>query len=352
MHDLIRRYATDTARHNLAAEAREAALLRVIDFYLHTAHAAAHLVHRHRVDIQLDTAAPGSRPHPPADEAAAMAWFDTEHPCLLAIQHTASALGRGQAVWQLAWVLSTFHQLRGYRHDQLAIWRAALDAAEHLSDPTPRLLGHRYLGLTHADLGQHDEAEEHLQQALLLAEHHHDVPAQAHTHEVIARAYEQRGNYERGLEHSVRALDLCRTLDNPVWEARALNGAGWFAALTGDHDQAREHCLAALALHREHDDPSGEAGVLDSLGYIAHLAGHHDEAVGHYREALALQRELDFAYGIAETLVALGEPYAVLGRYNEARAVWQEAVELYQQQGRTEEAQQVRDLLAAERETT
>jgi hypothetical protein len=40
MHDLIRDYATTTARQHLTEQAQEAALRRVVDFCTHTAFAA------------------------------------------------------------------------------------------------------------------------------------------------------------------------------------------------------------------------------------------------------------------------------------------------------------------------
>lgn len=345
MHDLIRHYAADVAHRDLDEEARESALRRVIGFYLHTAHAADRLLYPHRVDIELD--GPSHTPQPLPDTTAAMAWFDAEHACLLAAQHATAALGWHRAVWQLAWSLSTFHQLRGHHHAQIRAWETGLTASEQGPDVAATVLGHRQLGLVNADLGRHRQALHHLLRALVLAEQQHDQAAQAHTHTALARAYEQQGDDVRALEHSVRSLELCRALGNRVWEAGSLNGVGWFAARLGQHDVAREHCLAALELYREHDDPSGEAGVLDSLGYIAHLAGDHALAVDHYRHSLALQRELVYDYGIAEALAGLGAPHAALGQHDQARAVWQEALEIYQQQGRTEEAERVRKQLDA-----
>ncbi|NUT51365.1 MAG: transcriptional regulator, SARP family protein, partial [Saccharothrix sp.] len=73
MHDLVRAFATATAQ-DLAEPVRRAALHRVVDFYLHTAHAAAHVLDPHRTPVPVDRPAPGARPSPPADEVAAMAW--------------------------------------------------------------------------------------------------------------------------------------------------------------------------------------------------------------------------------------------------------------------------------------
>ena len=338
MHDLIRRHAADTARH-LPAEARDAALRRVVDFYLHTAHDADRHLNPHRDPIRLDPPAPDVHPHPLPDDQAAMAWFDTEHRCLVAAQRMAATGRWHRTVWDLAWTMETFHRRRGHLRDRLAVWRTGLDAAEHLLDPAAHILTHRLLGRANADLGRHDEAIDHLHQALALAEHHHDRTNQAHAHRTLAAAWVLRGDDRRAHDHAVHALRLCRALGNPVWEARALNAVGWYAARLGDHDQAREHCQAALALFRRHHDPEGEATTLDSLGYIDHHTGHHARAVDHYHSALALLRDLGATYQEADTLDRLGHPHAALGQHDQARGAWWEALELYRRQARDEDAE-------------
>ncbi|GAA1356588.1 BTAD domain-containing putative transcriptional regulator [Catellatospora bangladeshensis] len=346
MHDLIRRYAADTARC-LADQVRESALRRVVDSYLHTAHAGERLLDPHHQPADLDPPEPGAHLRPLPSAPAALVWFDAEHANLLAAQRAATAHRRHRIAWQFAWALTTFHTRRGHRDDQLAVWRAALEAAEHLPDPAHRVHARRLFGLAHADLGCHEVAIGHLHRALALAEHHHDRTQQAHTHQALARAWERREDHRRALEHATRALHFFRTLDQPVWEADALNQVGWYAALLGDHDTARRHCRAALALQRHHRNPNGEAATLDSLGYIDHHTAHHDRAVLHYRQALDLYRRLGHTYQAANTLEDLGHPYAALGRRRQAREVWLEALELYRQQGRDEAADRVLRQLAA-----
>ncbi|MGC7103032.1 BTAD domain-containing putative transcriptional regulator [Amycolatopsis lurida] len=345
MHDLVRTYAATTARDDLTEPVRRAALERVVDFYRHTAHAAARNLNPHRAPIRLDPPAPGTHPHPLPDLPVALAWLDTHHPHLLAAQHTATAHHRYHAVWHLAWTLTTFHGRRGHRHDALAVWRAAADAAAHLPDPTTRTLAHRLLGYAYAGLGRHEHAIGHLHQALALAEHHHDSAHQAHTHSTLAWAWARQGDDRQALEHARHALDLFRVLDQPVWEADALNTVGWYAARLGDYDTARDHCQAALTLHRQHHDPDGEAETLDSLGYIDHHTGHHQQAIDHYRQALALCRALGNTTEAANTLNHLGHPYTALGHLAQARAVWREALELYREQGRDPDAQRVQQQL-------
>jgi tetratricopeptide (TPR) repeat protein len=359
MHDLIRAFAADTATGaadleladntaglELAGEVREAAQRRVIDFYLHTAYAAARVLAPHRQPIQLELPVPGCHPEPLAAAPAALAWFDTEHSCLLESQRTAAALGWQQAVWALAWTLHTFHRRRGHRHDEVTAWKAALEAAAHLSDPASRALARQYLGRIYAYLEQHEEASEQLRQALALAEQHHDPANQAHARILLSWAWEQRGDGQRALEHATRALALYRTLGNPVWEGRALNQVGWYAAHLGDYDRARELCEAALPLHR-HRYPDGEASTLDTLGYIDHRTGRYQQAVQHYQQALILCHELGDTYEAASTLDRLGHSHAALGHYGQARTVWREALDLCQAQHRTEDVERIQRQLDA-----
>jgi tetratricopeptide (TPR) repeat protein len=323
MHDLIRTYATTQ------------------QMALHTAYAADRLLNSYRQNISLDPLVPGVQPHPLSDVSAALAWMDAEYPNLLAAQRIAITNQWHQTVWELAWVVSTFHYRRGRRHEDVAVQRAALDAAHHLADPSARVIAQRHLGRAYVRLGQHEEAIKQLHQALASAEHQQDFTQQAHTRRQLAWAWGRYGNYRQALEHATQALALYRTLGRPEWEADALNTVGWHAALLGDYDVARAHCQNALALHRLHDNPTGEADTLASLGWIDYQSGLHQQAVDHYQQALDLYRSFGHAAAVANALDGLGHPHAAAGRRRQAQATWREALKLYREQGRDEDVARV-----------
>jgi DNA-binding SARP family transcriptional activator/tetratricopeptide (TPR) repeat protein len=337
MHDLVRAYAT-TVADDLSTEVREAASRRVLDFYTETAFAADRLLNPHRSLAELDPPDPGTHV---ADARAAWDWFDAEYACLLAAQHAAAAYSWHDTVWWLAWAMDTFVFRRGHRHERLALWLAAADAATHVPNPTARTNAHRALGRCYADLDRHEDAIDQLRQALALAEQADDPNQQAHTHFALARTWELSGDDRQALAHVQSALAIHRRLDQPVWVAEALNGVGWYAARLGDYDTARENCRAALVLLRAHDNPDGEANTLDSLGYIDYQSGRHLEAVEHYDQALAVYRDLGNAYQVADTLDRIGHPHAAIGQTEQARTAWREAVELYREQGRHDDASRV-----------
>jgi len=136
MHDLIRRYATDIAFHDLAEQARAEALRRVLDFYTHTAHTADRLLDPHRLPIQLDPPVSGLHPQPLGDDQAALAWLERERQVLLAAQHIAALRG-----WYAAWPGEYARTLRhdayppdGQRHDAESTLDSLGYIAHHTGD--------------------------------------------------------------------------------------------------------------------------------------------------------------------------------------------------------------------------
>ncbi|GAA3439143.1 AfsR/SARP family transcriptional regulator [Kutzneria kofuensis] len=342
MHDLVRRYAVTRAQAELTEDDRERALRRVLDFYLRTAHAGDLVLFPHRAPSPLGPAEPGSHPQLLADGAAAAAWFEAEHECLLDAQRLALARGQHRAAWQFAWTMSIFHQLRGLHHDHLETWLHALDTIEHLADPVSAIRTHRNIANACAALERYDQAVTHLHEAVTLAEKEEAHAELGHTYLVLCRVDEVRRDFRQGRDHGEQALHFFRLAGNPAWEATALNSTGWCAALLGDYDHAREYCRTAVELSRLHQSPTVEANALNSLGYVDHHTGQHRSAIENYRLALRAYGDFGSTHGRADTLEGIGHPYAALGQYAEARAAWTEAAALHESQQRTEDAARVR----------
>jgi tetratricopeptide (TPR) repeat protein len=343
MHDLIRDHATAAVRS--VKEDTSEALRRVIDFYLHTAYAADQLFYSYRPSIQLAPPMAGTQLHPLSTASEALAWFQAEHANLLGAQHTAAELGWHQAVWQLAWTLVNLQARQGHVDHQLAMWRVALTAADQVSDPAIRILIHRNFGRANADVRRHDEAIEHLHEALALAERHDDVLEQAYVHANLAWAWEKRGEFRKALTHGTRGLHFSRAVGDQVREANALHVMGWCAAQLHEFEQAREHSEAALAIHRRHHHRHGEAVALATLGYVELSTGHHHRAIDHARQAIELFQDIGHTSDAAEIFTRLGNAYAAISDQRRAREAWQEALELYQQQRRSDKVDQVQRLL-------
>jgi tetratricopeptide (TPR) repeat protein len=345
LHDLIRRYVTDTADGHTAAIDRDTALRRVIDFYLHTAYAADQLLDPHRESATLAPPTPGCTPHPLPDEGAALAWLDTEHACLLAAQRLAADRGWHASASQFALILHTYHWRRGRLDVQVTVGRIGLAAAERTGEAAAHAMAHRQLAEACALMDRHTEALDHLRQALTLAQHVGDRTGQAHTHRILAWTKSEHDEIQPALEHITHALRLFQALDDEEWEARALNQTAWYSALLGHHEQARTSAVSALYLHRRHHNLNGEALSLGIQGFLAHQTGRHHEALRYCMQSLAMLEELGNTYFTAQILDILGHIHAALGHNGQARASWRRALHQYREQHRARKAQRVQQLL-------
>ena len=141
---------------------------RVFDHYLHTAHAAAHLLAPRRKPIGLDPLQPGVAPEHLASPDGALAWFEAERSVLLAAIAAAAETGSDVYAWQLPWALAVFLDRLGHWNDYATTQRIALAAAQRLGDRRGQAHAHHELGHAHVNLGRYEQAHDHLIRALEL----------------------------------------------------------------------------------------------------------------------------------------------------------------------------------------
>lgn len=344
VHDLIRLYGIQQARQTPTRHGPEVALRRLADFYLHTGYAADRLLDPDSQPVDIEPATEGCRPAVLANMQDALAWFRDEHSQLLVVQELAHRSGWSQHVWQLAWTLHAYHWSRGHLYHDLAIWRLAYEAVEHIAEPAAKTIVHQMLGYAYSRLGVHDKAVRFIADAIHYAVETGDLAHRAGAHHAAAQVWGRHGDTVEALRHAAAALRIYRAIRTPLREAWALNMVGNFAARLGDFELARRSYEAALGLFRAHphrpDHRLGEATILDSLGRLASAVGH-TEALGHYQHALVARHELGDTYAAAETLERLGQSYHALDQHSRARAAWRQALRLYQTQHRTADADRV-----------
>jgi DNA-binding SARP family transcriptional activator/tetratricopeptide (TPR) repeat protein len=333
-HDLLHAYASDLTRSHDPEGERRAATGRLVDHYLHTAHAADRLVYPHRdpIPLALGPHRPGTSPEHLANFEEAMSWFGAEHPVLLAVLRQAADAGLDAHAWQLAWATSTFLDRRGFWHERAAAWHTAVDAARRVGDQAAQASALRIVGHTDTRLGRYDDAYVHLRHALDLFRRGGDPAGQARVEHNLAMLRERQGDLRPALGHAQRALTGYEVAGHLRGQAHALNAVGWYHALLGDHTQALTWCERALILAQKIGDREAEAVTWDSLGYAHHGAGHHTRAADCYQHALVLLRDVGDRYYEANTLTRLGDSYRDAGDPR-AGAAWLEALAILDELG-------------------
>jgi tetratricopeptide (TPR) repeat protein len=324
MHDLLRAYAAERVT------AKDAALQGLCDHYLHTAHRAAILLGADH-PITLEPPAPGAHLEQLADYDAAMRWLTAERPSIVAVAALALDAGLDTQAWQIAWAMRVYLTYQGLWHQQAAVQRTALAAAERLADPYA--LAHARRGLAYADaaLGRRAQARAHIEAAVASFAEAGRPAEQALALLSLSRLLDGDGASAAALPAAQRALEIYHQAGYLEGTAYALNAVGWCHGRLGDHEQALVHCGQALALHRRLGNEEGESFTLDSLGYNHHHLKAYEKAVADYKAALELFRRRGDLSSEAETSDRLGDSLHALGEDGRAREAWQHALAMVEQ---------------------
>ncbi|SNX66223.1 DNA-binding SARP family transcriptional activator [Streptomyces sp. TLI_55] len=327
-HDLLRAHAGELAAEMDSPEELTAARRRMLDHYLHGAHAAAELTDLTRDRISLREPSDGVRCAQFSAAEQATAWFETERAVLVAVLRQASAHHFDVHAWQLAWCVEHYLGRQGLWHELGVTLRTALVSAERLGDPTA--LAHIHRGLAQAEsYAKHiKEAHRHIERAIALFGEVGDLPALTECHRQFSVVLEVQGDLEGALEHHRLALELVGPDDSRL-RSWILNGLGWYHTLLGRHREALMYCASALRLARAADDDYTLGHVLNSTGTAHHHLGAHEDAVAAFEESLLRFRQVGgVPWAEAHTLASLAETRSALGQPERARALLREAVRI------------------------
>jgi tetratricopeptide (TPR) repeat protein/transcriptional regulator with XRE-family HTH domain len=329
LHDLLRAHAADLAHSVDDESARREAVHRLLDHYLHTAYSGSLVLNPVRSYITPDPAAPGAIPQSFTSRSETLTWFAAERQVLIAAVARAGELGFDRHAWQLPWAVWLFFDRQGYWHDQVAIQRTAMAAAQRLGDLVAQAHVYRDLGTTYARLGFLARAHRYCTRALDLYREAGDRLGEARAHNEIAAIAMQQRRPTEALDHAQRSLDLFRHEDYAPGVAKMLNGVGYMLAQQGEYEHALAYCKQGLAMYRElASDPLNEAAAWDSVGYVLLNLGRYDEAINALRTAVGLIEELRPGYYQTTMLIHLGDAYHAAGVPTRARNAWQKALDI------------------------
>jgi DNA-binding SARP family transcriptional activator/tetratricopeptide (TPR) repeat protein len=337
-HDLLRVYAAELAHSTGTAKQRHDATRRILDHYVHTAHAAARILDPDRAPIPLALIPTSVAPEEPSGWAEAMSWFNAErHVLLNAIEHAART-GLPTHAWQLAWALMHFLDRRGFWHELDSTGRAAVAAAQQLAHPAAEAMAYRMHARGALRLGHHHDGHRHLQRALDLYRQAGDPVTQAKVHVDLAVAHGEQAAYAEALHHAQLGLAKFRAAGHHHGEANALYQVGWWYSQLGDHEQALVCGQQAIIPLQQLGQRAAEAEAWANLGYAHHHLGHHRRAIACYRQALPLSRETGDRLLEATTLTAIGDIHDTAGNRQAARIAWRQAHTILDQLDRPEAA--------------
>ncbi|MEU3256134.1 BTAD domain-containing putative transcriptional regulator [Streptomyces sp. NPDC006997] len=383
-HDLVRLYARSCAeRDEQPPTGREAALSRLLDFYLATA-SRVYAIERpgdRLVDHLAPTASPGLA-FP--DRGAARDWLYTEANCLLACVHQSLDGDRLPKAVDLLWAAKDLAESGANARDYGANATTARDAATAAGDPRAEARARTTLTEAHLAAGRFDRAAEEAERASALVHETNDpaLNCWVPNHRGVIAVY--RNRHHEGATFLQEAITNFRADRNLAGEASALcnlsrahlamgrtdsavalarqgigiydrlghtlrgaNGRyalGLALAQAGDLDQAASQLTEALDVFRDSRQRLWEGMTTFRIAEVRLAAGSPARAAALAEQSLAVLRGIGGEWRRGNVLTVLGRALGEIGQTGRSQACLREALSIYEELG-SAEAAEVRALL-------
>ncbi|MCG7210573.1 AfsR/SARP family transcriptional regulator [Streptomyces arenae] len=384
LHDLVRLYARACAeRDEQPPGEREAALSRLLDFYLATA-AGVYAIERpgdRTVEHLEPTGYPGLSF---TSHRAALDWLYAEADCLLACARQSVRRGRLRGAIDLLWVVKDLAESGANARDYEVAATAVRDAAQTQADPLAEGRARMAITNVHIVAGRFDLADEEAAQAMKLAAatrdplpsgvtpndrgiialyqgRHHD--GEAHLNLAIAnyRADGNRpgeasalcnlsriqlatGRVAEAVRLAGEGVAIYDTLGHTLRGANARYALGLALTQAGQPEQALDCLDDALSVFQESRQRLWEGMTIFRMAEV-HLWAHRPaQAATMAEQSLSLLRGIGGEWRHANVLTVLGRSLRDIGHSDRARACWREALTVFEQLG-AHEADEVRALL-------
>ena len=342
LHDLLRLYARERVQAEETDCDRDAALRRMLCWYLDMADAAGRLLIPGRRRLYQPA---GEQPRAVFESRAqALAWFEEERANLVAATHQAADCGFLAIACQLPDAMSSFLQL--IRHQ--AGWRdtheVGLAAAQQANDRQSEAWMLVNLGVEYEELRQFDKAIAHYNQALAICREVGDRYGEGRALGNLSDTYRALSQFDKAIAHYNQTLAIWREVGHRHGEGWSLHDLGETYRRQGCLSEAINCLQRALAIHREVEDRRGEGWTLAYLGEVYRCLNRFAEAIDCLQRALAIHREVEDRWAEGLALDFLGLTLQQTQGTGPARACWREALRIFTEFG-SPEAEEVRTRL-------
>jgi DNA-binding SARP family transcriptional activator len=343
-HDLLRVYAADRARAQESEQDQQAAISRVLTWYLHTAETAARIMAPQQARVPLGPVPPEVRPLDFGSLEEALDWCEAQRLGLVAAVRQAGGAGLHELAWKLPAAAMNFLYRRSHWADWAATHEIGLASARALGDRQAEARMLNNLGMAYG-VRRLKESVTCFERALALYRELGDPQGEGRAANNVANACFDLGRFSEALEAGQRSLVIQRRAGNRYSEGVALNILGCACRELGRYPLAIDQLIQALAIFREIGDPLAEADSLSDLGEVHLRLDRLDEALACLRESLGIWRANGDQYGEAATLHRLGMALQRAGDLGQAAEMLSEALRMFDRLGDQAQAGQVRTAL-------
>jgi tetratricopeptide (TPR) repeat protein/transcriptional regulator with XRE-family HTH domain len=298
LHDLLRLYASERAEAEDGASCRDAAVVRLLDWYLEAARAAADLLYPQMLRL-ASTRPPSGLPPSFTDGAGALAWLSTERANLLAAVQYAAVHGPGEMSWLLTDLLRGYFWQTRQTVDWMEATRAGQEAAAAAGAGRARAAMEISTAMARHCLQRYPDAIRHYTIAAELAAAAGWPDAEGAALGNLGLVHAEMGDLLEGAACQKRVLELARASGRNESQVAALNNLGWAYGQLGELRVAADYLAEALNIPLGPGDTT-KAHTLDNLGSAERFLGNLARSREYLDRALAAYRAVGNRYGEAE----------------------------------------------------
>ena len=225
----------------------------------------------------------------------------------------------GEVIFQLAKLYqrqSKFKEAKGLYSKALGIFIETGDKNKKAMQGEAKCYG--YLGDVCHSLGEYKQAEEHLNNALVIAKEIGDQQGEAAFYGTLGTVFKRLGEYGKAEECLRKALAIIKEIGDKQEEATCYGNLGTVYLSLGEYKKAEEHLNNALVITKEIGDQRGKAGCYGNLGAVSKSRGEYGRAEEYHRKALAIMKEIGDKQGEATCYANLGDVCHFVGEYKKA----------------------------------
>ncbi|MFI6249817.1 BTAD domain-containing putative transcriptional regulator [Streptomyces sp. NPDC051016] len=333
LHDLLGEYSRAVVMSEETESARESAIRRLIDFYVHASDAADRLSYPRALRPHRARPVSGHPAPPWPDAASARHWLLAQRAGLVAAERHCRTRGLPRQAALLASALAGFLDDEGCSADAWPLHEAAArywHAAGDRRSETHALID---LGNALSRCGRYDEARTALVKALDGANTLGDSAAGAEAlHQLGVLAW-NRGQLSTALDLQSRTLRL-RTAAADTWQiARCHNNIGITHIYLGNFESARENFDTALTEFRRSGDLREYGRVLNNLSDLHMKQGDTRSARDALHQALNCLSESESPWEIAITRVNLANTMESPAELESMLALYRESLDTFRRLG-------------------
>ncbi len=328
-HDLMRVYAAERGAADEPRAKLDAAVRRLVRWYLAAAVAADRQISPQRYRPGLDEVAADHELPPLRSYREAVDWCDAELGNLVAAVRLAGTSGEHALAWRLAWAMVGYLDLRRPWDAWLTAHRTGLESARKARDRLGEAAILTSLGLAYYYPRLFAEAEDCYRQAQRLWRELSDRRGEAALLNAIANIRLETRELDTAVKLYLRALAVNRAIGDRRGEGVVLANLAETYCELGRFDKVLEYAPAAVEIARQTRNQRAEVLSLCQLARAIAAAGGITEAEGHFLRAIELARNADDRHGEAWTLDYLGTALVQAGRSEDGAVSWQRAAALF-----------------------